>query len=48
MVSESRVAVKDVKIDVLITNLNGRRVIKEIVEAVRRWREFADVAGMTI
>jgi len=31
----------------LITNLDGRKVVKEVVEAVRRWREFADVAGMT-
>lgn len=30
-----------------IPRFNARKVIKDVVEAVRRWREFAGVAGMT-
>lgn len=30
----------------LITHLEGRKVVKEVVEAVRRWSEFAEFAGM--
>jgi serine/threonine-protein kinase HipA len=30
-----------------IPKLNGKKIIREVADAVRRWREFASLAGMT-